>query len=286
MSYFPNILAQIESAVKMITVDLAVILICVMGIVFFILWVFGFAGSVSLTSSPVRRNCVALFVPAIQIGIWLVMSAVTTSLADAAGGKSAQWIGEFYIFLGVMILEIGLIVIFLMFARNTFARRLKGFGLNPHTVLRDFPPAVINFITVLPLILLAVLAVDYAGRLLVGPDFQMQTNESLTVILDNPQLMLRITMIFFAVVVGPVFEEVLFRGMLQSMIRGYLGRPWLAIALTSVVFATHHPWMHWPGIFILSAGMGYAYEKSGSLFRPIFIHMLFNGMSVTVSLLA
>ncbi len=286
MSDFPNILAQIETAVKVNTVDIAIVLICGLGIVFFVLWVFGFAGSVSLASSPVRRNCIGFFVPVIQIGIWLAMSAITTSVADAAGGRSPRWLREFYIFLSVTILEIGLIVIFLIFARNTFARRLRGFGLNLRTVVRDFPAAAINFITVLPLIFLAVLAVDYTGRLVVGEDFQMQANESLTVILENPQLMLRILMIFFAIVVGPVFEEVLFRGMLQSMIRGYLRRPWLAIVITSVIFATHHPWMHWPGIFILSVGMGYAYEKSGSLFRPIFIHIFFNAMSVTASLLS
>lgn len=286
MSDFPNILAQIETAVRIYTIDIITMLVCGLGVVFFILWIFGFAGSVSLASSPIRRNCVGLLVPVIQIGIWLLMSAITTSVADAAGSESSQWLREFYIFLGVTILETGLIILFLIFARNTFARRLKGFGLNLRTAVRDFPAAAINFITVLPLIFLAVLAVDYIGRLFAGPDFEMQANESLTVILENPQLVLRILVIFFAIVVGPVFEEVLFRGMLQSMIRGYLRRPWLAIVITSLIFTTHHPWMHWPGIFILSAGMGYAYEKSGSLFRPIFIHMLFNAMSVTASLLS
>ncbi len=286
MSDFPNILAQIETAVRLNTVDIAMVLICGLGVVFFVLWVFGFAGSVSLVSSPVRRNCVGLLVPVIQIGIWLAMSVITTSVADAAGGRSPQWLREFYVFLSVTILEISLIVIFLIFAWSTFARRLRGFGLNLRTVVRDFPAAAINFITVLPLIFLAVLAVDYIGRLVAGPDFQMQANESLIVILENPQLMLRILMIFFAIVVGPVFEEVLFRGMLQSMIRGYLRRPWLAIVITSAIFAPLHPWMHWPGIFILSVGMGYAYEKSGSLFRPIFIHIFFNAMSVTASLLS
>lgn len=286
MSDFPNILAQIDTAVAVNTVDIVTMLICGLGIVFFVLWVFGFAGSVSLASSPNRRNCLGPLVPVIQIGIWLAASAVTTSIASAAGAKSLRWLSELYIFLGVTILETGLIVVFLLFARKTFARRLKGFGLNPRTALSDFPPAVINFITALPLIFLAVLAVDYIGRLYVGPDFKMQANESLTVILENPQLTLRIAVVFFAIVVGPVFEEVLFRGMLQSMIRGYLGRPWLAIVLTSVIFAVHHPLMHWPGIFILSAAMGYAYEKSGSLFRPIFIHILFNAMSVTAALLS
>ena len=286
MSDFPNILAQVDAQVTVTAIDIITMMICGLGIIFFILWVFGFTGSVSLASSPVRRNSIGLLIPVVQIGIWLLMSAIVTSAADALGSNSPTWLSELYIFLSVTILETVLIVIFLTFAWNTFARRLKGFGLNLRTVVRDFPAAVLNFITALPLIFLAVLAVDYIGRLFAGEDFQMQANESLTVLLENPQLILRIAVIFFAIVIGPVFEEVLFRGMLQSMIKGYLRRPWLAIMMTSVIFATHHPWMHWPGIFVLSAGMGYAYEKSGSLFRPIFIHVLFNAMSVTVSLLS
>jgi membrane protease YdiL (CAAX protease family) len=56
---------------------------------------------------------------------------------------------------------------------------------------------------------------------------------------------------------------------------------WAAIALTSALFATIHanP-QHWPALFVLSISIGYAYEKSGSLFRSIFIHALFNATSV------
>ena len=38
--------------------------------------------------------------------------------------------------------------------------------------------------------------------------------------------------------------------------------------------------------FSLSIGIGYSYEKSGSLFRPIFIHALFNATSIIATLLA
>jgi membrane protease YdiL (CAAX protease family) len=37
---------------------------------------------------------------------------------------------------------------------------------------------------------------------------------------------------------------------------------------------------HWPALLALSMSMGYSYEKSGSLFRPIFIHSLFNAASI------
>jgi len=65
------------------------------------------------------------------------------------------------------------------------------------------------------------------------------------------------------------------------MVRSYLGRPWPAILLTSVLFATVHGNVtHWPALFVLSLGLGYAYEKSGSLLRPLFMHAMFNGISI------
>ena len=77
-----------------------------------------------------------------------------------------------------------------------------------------------------------------------------------------------------------MIEEIIFRGLLQSLLRSYVRKPWLAIALTSFVFMlVHQPW-HWPAIFVLSAALGYAYEKSGSLWRPFVMHALFNGFTV------
>jgi membrane protease YdiL (CAAX protease family) len=41
---------------------------------------------------------------------------------------------------------------------------------------------------------------------------------------------------------------------------------------------------HWPALFVLGVCLGYSYEKSGSLFRPIFIHLFFNVSSVAIAL--
>jgi len=49
------------------------------------------------------------------------------------------------------------------------------------------------------------------GRLLKGPGFQIEQNEALAIIVQNAQLPLRILVIFFATVVTPVFEELIFR---------------------------------------------------------------------------
>ncbi|MHC4911623.1 MAG: lysostaphin resistance A-like protein [Planctomycetota bacterium] len=90
----------------------------------------------------------------------------------------------------------------------------------------------------------------------------------------------------------------LLRGLFQTTIRSYLAEsrlgkrlrnswavPWVSILIASGLFATMHAYAgHWPALFVLGVCMGYAYEKSGSLFRPIFIHVLFNTTSVVAAL--
>ena len=94
-------------------------------------------------------------------------------------------------------------------------------------------------------------------------------------------MFVQILLAFVAVVVAPLIEETIFRGLFQTTLRSYLGRPWVAIIVTSVLFtAVHENLTHWPALFVLALGMGYSYEKTGSLWRPIFMHAIFNGMSV------
>ena len=67
--------------------------------------------------------------------------------------------------------------------------------------------------------------------------------------------------------------------MLQTILRRWLRGPWPAVILTSVIFAAvHNPWPIKLPIFVLSLGLGYAYERTGNLWLPICMHAMFNGM--------
>ncbi|MGB7157161.1 MAG: CPBP family intramembrane glutamic endopeptidase, partial [Tepidisphaeraceae bacterium] len=58
------------------------------------------------------------------------------------------------------------------------------------------------------------------------------------------------------------------------------------IAVASFVFAVLHPAWTWPLIFVLAVGMGYAYERTGNLWVPVFIHLFFNTINTVVTLLS
>ncbi len=78
------------------------------------------------------------------------------------------------------------------------------------------------------------------------------------------------------VVVGPVFEELLFRGWLLGSLRESWGDS-KALVFSSVLFALIHgdPWAT-PALFVLGMVFGGVYLKTGSLFGSILLHGMWN----------
>ena len=90
--------------------------------------------------------------------------------------------------------------------------------------------------------------------------------------------------ILLAVVVGPLFEELFFRGIAFPAAARYLGVPW-AIAAVSAAFALLH--MHGPTLvplFIVSAAFCLGYWRTGSLWVSIVMHACFNGVNLALLL--
>ncbi len=85
---------------------------------------------------------------------------------------------------------------------------------------------------------------------------------------------------------APVIEEFLFRGVLQTWFKRYLGRG-AAILLSALCFALFHLAPSQGagnislGLSLFSFGcfLGFLYEKQGSLFATIGLHMTFNSIS-------
>lgn len=115
-----------------------------------------------------------------------------------------------------------------------------------------------------------------------------QEHELLKMMSDSHNPAVRIALIVGAVICAPLFEETLFRGHVQTLLRELFGglnrRPtatqsWAAIILSSAIFTAVHPQWMWPPIFVLALALGYAYERTGNLWTTITMHALFNGTS-------
>ncbi|MCH7703327.1 MAG: CPBP family intramembrane metalloprotease [Planctomycetes bacterium] len=87
--------------------------------------------------------------------------------------------------------------------------------------------------------------------------------------------------LFMIAVVPPVCEELLFRGLLLSGLRGSC-RKWSAILLTAMVFAAFHMFFfRFPVTFAMGIVFGYLCWQSRSVWPAIVAHALHNGMGLS-----
>ena len=259
------------------------------GLILFACWLLDTSlGTRALADSPPRRNSMPPYLPLVLLMLWFGAVSTAVVLVQKLTPGLQDWQK---IFRDNLVLSIGAVVTMaaMMFLAHVhFARRLKGFGLNVRTIVKDFFMAIVNLLTAWPLMMAAITMTIFVAELISGREYRMQQHQQLEMITEYPQLPLRIMIVFVAVVIAPLLEEMLFRGFIQTAIRSFFNirnSAWLAIAASSVFFAIMHKNPgHWPALFVLGVCLGYSYEKSGSLFRPIFIHLFFNVSSVAIAL--
>ena len=264
------------------TVDAVVSLL---GLFIFAFWLLRTSfGTRALENSSPRRNNMPLAVPFILFMGTFGIIGIGDFLSQTYFYHLQNWQ---FILMNNFLTSIGglvSIIIILILAKIFFVRGIKGFGLNIKTIHKDFLAAFMNLLAVWPILLVVLTLTMFFSKIIKGQDYQIQQHEELISISENPVLWARIAIVIMAVVVTPFLEELLFRGLLQTTFRSVLrieNAAWVAIAVTSILFAIMHAIpTHWPTLFVLGICLGYSYEKSGSLFRPIFIHAIFNAASV------
>lgn len=124
--------------------------------------------------------------------------------------------------------------------------------------------------------------------LLTGQPPSVIAHQTLRLFIDNSVDGWYIALAASALVVAPIFEEIAYRGILQTSLSRAMNSRWLAIAITSVIFAAAHGTVDahaLPVLFVLSLAFGWAYERSGRLAVPIVIHVLFNASNFTLALM-
>lgn len=90
-----------------------------------------------------------------------------------------------------------------------------------------------------------------------------------------------------AVVVAPLFEETVFRGLLLSSLLRYLRHAWLAITISGVAFGLIHTGQPQDVLPLCTLGviLGYVRIRFTSLTIPILVHALFNARTMVLVLL-
>ena len=153
-----------------------------------------------------------------------------------------------------------------------------GMGRNP---ARWVGPAAGFYLALMPFLLFA--SVVYQG-ILVANGYPPSLQEIAKLISGDHPLWLRLYLGFLAVALAPLFEELVFRGVVLPLLSRSLGLG-AGIFLTSLLFAAIH--LHLPSLaplLVVATGFSLAYVYTRSLWVPVIMHGIFNGVNLALLL--
>jgi membrane protease YdiL (CAAX protease family) len=156
-------------------------------------------------------------------------------------------------------------------------RPLAVFGLKFQPFFTQVRDGVIGFLLALvPMVPLMLLTAPLRNH-----DNQ---NALLKLLADKPEPATVAVICFTAVVAAPLFEEMLFRVILQGWLATIV-KPWAAILVTAVAFAAVHGVIDGIALLPLAGVLGYVFHRRHSYLAVVVIHGLFNATMLTLALL-
>jgi membrane protease YdiL (CAAX protease family) len=200
------------------------------------------------------------------LGLWMILVIIQS--VHARQVITLQAILESSILYGALVLGIFGVIGF---------QRLSPIGLFQLQPSR-FPKAASTGLLWLAIIYPLILAIQWAVQCFSGAGDDAQL--IVRYFLEHSDLKSRISVIFMAILVAPIAEEIIFRGYFYGVIRRYGGRiP--AILISSLLFAAVHGNLSAaPGLCILAVTLCLLYERTGSLWASMTLHAAFNASTV------
>jgi membrane protease YdiL (CAAX protease family) len=145
------------------------------------------------------------------------------------------------------------------------------------SLLRSFGWALATLIVVLPI---ALLLQNLSAMALEKIGWQPKAQAAVELLKNAPLWPTGMYLGFFAVVLAPVAEEFIFRGVLFPFFK-QLGFPKMAWIGVSLLFAlVHGAATIFIPLFVLALALTWLYEKTDSLLAPIVVHSLFNAANL------
>jgi len=171
------------------------------------------------------------------------------------------------------ILDILAVFFIISFTVIQYKERFAALGLSAKNFFKNVFYGVVGYVALIP-VLIVILVITAA--IINITRYIPQRQPVVEFFLKEKDIAFLTYSSLFAAVVGPVIEELFFRGFMYSVFKKYIGIFW-SMAITAAIFAALHT--HIVGFFpIMALGflLAYLYEKTGTLVSSITVHIIHN----------
>ncbi|MGO9588007.1 MAG: lysostaphin resistance A-like protein [Limisphaerales bacterium] len=231
-----------------------------------------------LSVKPWRGDAVLLFCGA-QLFCFCLAVIIADLLQKAGIAAFRPPDGFGAVLLGTLGFQGAAWLLILFFLRQHQAGWREAFGFRGPQLPRALLLAVPAVIILLPV---ALGLQQVSAVVLTKLGWQPEDQIAVTLLANTKSWWMRVYLGAFAVVLAPVAEEFIFRGMLYPFVK-QLGWPRLAWVGVSFAFALiHDDAATFVPLLVLALALTWLYEKTDNLLAPIAAHSLFNAANLVL----
>ena len=193
-----------------------------------------------------------------------------------------HWNRDVLLMANSLIRNAGAALLVIVWVKRRFGSPLEAVGLTAKNFWGNVKTGVIGYLAVIPLFFGVLLAMSFVTRL-VSYEPEPQTVVQIYLKSSSDKHLLFFTL--FVALIGPVIEEIFFRGFTYTAFRKRWGPRWAALGSAAVFALLHLNLIAFIPIFILGVFLATLYEKTGSLVPSMTVHMTHNFLMVNAALI-
>ena len=219
-----------------------------------------------------------LFKVIVLFMFWGILLSALLGISHAFFPKAA--LDNHYMILHTIGLNLVCLYFMVKFVKRSGGRwQDLGLRLPATGFFREVGVGFMGYLAILPLFAIVVVGLLFVASVL---HYEPPAHPLVNVFLEEEKRapLLLAGSVLLGTIVGPVFEEIFFRGFCYPIFRNRWGKFW-GMTLSAAFFAgIHHTgFVFWP-VFILGVALAYLYEKRQSLVASITLHITHNTLFI------
>jgi uncharacterized protein len=208
---------------------------------------------------------------------WSLVLAVLFGFANEyIFGRGTE---NLFVLVHTLIIDGAVLFFIIYFVHTKFKAPLASIGLSKKNILSDIGLGFSSYAVVLPLLITIIAVLAYCVSL-INYEPPPHPLVDIFVVEDRRNPFIIYLSLALACTIGPVIEEIFFRGFCYTTFKKYIG-PGGAMVLSAVFFAfVHYSVFAFLPVFALGMVLAYLYEKRGTLMASITVHIVHNSLFI------
>lgn len=188
---------------------------------------------------------------------------------------------DFFLMLNSLLRDVLVAGMVVFLVTRRFRQPVSEIGLTLKNFFKNVWVGIAGYAAIIPALLVVLFVLAVLAQLF---KYEPKPQPVVEIYLKESKEHTLIFFTFFVAIVGPVIEEIFFRGFTYKALRARYGITWGILGSAAIFAALHMNFMAFFPIFALGVFLAYIYEKTGSLVPCMTVHMLHNLIMVGLTL--